>query len=118
MYGVPTNLDLSGFAQRPLTQIAIGEFQVQLLFHPQGSISVEGAWELRDEHGALVDQSLPNEQRSEYRLHRLLRQQVIRWDIDPPSSFSLTFANGLILRVFDDSQQYESFAIQPGDIFV
>jgi hypothetical protein len=115
MYGVLESLDLSEFAARRLTQIAVGEFQVQFLFHPEGSISVEGAWELRDEDGALVDHSLPNEQRSEYRLHRLLGQQVVRWEIDPPMSFSLTFANGLVLRVFDDSEQYESFAIQPGD---
>jgi hypothetical protein len=47
-----------------------------------------------------------------------LGQLVIGSQIDPPRSFSLWFANGLVLRVFDSSRQYESFSIQPGDIYV
>lgn len=38
--------------------------------------------------------------------------------IDPAQSFSLTFSSGHRLTVFDDSDLYESFSIQPGDIFV
>jgi hypothetical protein len=30
----------------------------------------------------------------------------------------LRFDNGYTLRVFDHSTQYESFSIQPGDIYV
>ena len=57
MYGVPLDLDLSKFKAATLIQIAIGEHQVQFHFHPEGSISVEGRWELRNASGALVDQS-------------------------------------------------------------
>jgi hypothetical protein len=38
--------------------------------------------------------------------------------VDPPRSFTLRFASGNRLIVFDDSEEYESFSIQPGDIFV
>jgi hypothetical protein len=48
----------------------------------------------------------------------LLGQLVVSSQIDPPRSFSLRFGNGLVLRVFDNSPQYESFSIQPGDIHV
>ena len=118
MYGVPKDLDLSGFVGKILTQIAIGEFQVQFNFHPDGHISAMGDWELRDHDGSLIDRALPNKERSEYRLHLLLGQEVACWEIDPPRLLSLGFASGHVLRVFDDSQQYESFMIQPGDIVV
>lgn len=118
MHGVPLDLDLSYFVGKTLTQVSIGEFQVQFAFHPEGIVSVEGDWELRDSTGSLVDRSGPNDERTEYRLHRLLGQDVARWEIDPPTSFSLTFANGLVLRVFDNSTQYESFSIHPGEIYV
>jgi len=39
-------------------------------------------------------------------------------EVDAPRSFALRFAGGEELRVFDDSDQFESFSIQPGDIFV
>lgn len=38
--------------------------------------------------------------------------------VHAPDWFELRFEGGLAPRVFDDSEQYESFSIQPGDIFV
>ena len=118
MYGVPKNLNLSPFLGRTLIQLGIGEFQVQFVFHPEGNISVEGDWELRDADGSLVDRSISNDKRPEYRLHRLLGHEVARWEIEPPTSLSLSFTNGCVLRIFDNSKQYESFSIQPGNIYV
>jgi hypothetical protein len=118
VYGVPENLDLSHFIGKTLTPIPLGEFQIQFCFHPTGTISVEGDWELVDSQGALVDRAMENAARSEYRVHRLLGQDVISFEIDAPRSLSLKFTSGLVLRIFDNSPAYESFSIQPGDIYV
>ena len=118
MRGVPEDLDLSIFADKTLTLVGIGEFEVSFHFHPDGLLAVQGDWELVGEDGSVIDRSIPNEERVELRVHRLLGELVIGSQIDPPRSFSLRFANGLVLRVFDNSPQYESFSIQPGDIYV
>jgi hypothetical protein len=61
---------------------------------------------------------MPNNERSTYKVHRLLGKRVTGHDLNAPESFKLHFENGLALTVFDDSDRYESFSIQPGDIFV
>ena len=118
MYGVPKDLNLTQFIGQTLIQIPIGEFQIQFHFHRGGIVSVEGDWELANSEGALIDRSMENANRPAYHVHRLLGQDVVAFTIDAPRSFSLQFANGLALRVFDNSRAYESFSIQPGDIYV
>ncbi len=126
MYGVPRDLDLSRFVGATLIQVCLGEFQVQFHFQAAGSVSshgmlhlgVERHWELRDESGRIVDRAEPTSDREAYRLHRLLGRAVTGTTVDAPRSFALHFVTGEELRVFDDSDQYESFSIQPGDIFV
>ena len=126
MYGVPRDLDLSRFIGATLIQVCLGEFQVQFHFHAAGGvgshrmlhIDVERRWELRDESDRIVDRAEPNSDRHASRLHRLLGRAVTETVVDAPCSFALRFASGEELRVFDDSDQYESFSIQPGDIFV
>ena len=118
MHGVPANLDLSIFRRAVLTQVGIGEFQIQFHLHPAGLISVEGNWELLDSAGTIIDRAKPNEGRDVFRLHVPLGKTVERSSVDAPRSFSLGFESGYMLTVFDDSREYESFSIQPGDIFV
>ena len=128
MYGVPKNLDLSRFDGALLTQICIGEFQVQFHFqqvasnfHQSASISVEGKWEVRDSAGLFVDwmeRHASLSQRDSFYAHRLLGSTVTAYRVDPPESLTLQFSSGHTLTVFDDSRQYESFSIQPGDIYV
>jgi len=119
MHGVPANLDLERFSGSILTQICLGEFQQQFHFaEPTLSISVEGGWEVSNAASELVDRSLENDVRDAYRLHRLLGRSVVGHVLNPPHSFTLRFDNGWSLTVFDNSREYESFSIQPGDIFV
>jgi hypothetical protein len=126
MYGVPADLDLAMFVGAKLTQLGVGEFQLQFNFMapvesrwgPGPSIGVEGKWELRDGAGELVDRSMSNAEREVYRVHVILGHDVVATNLDAPHSFSLRFDDGHELTVFDDSKQYESFSIQPGDIFV
>ena len=84
MYGVPKDLNLNFLVGGKLTGILLGEFQLQFLFHPESNVSVEGDWELVAPDGSIVDTSTKNLERAEYRLHRLLGQDVVGWAVDPP----------------------------------
>lgn len=118
MHGVPADLDLSIFHQAALIQVCLGEYQVDFHFHPQACICVEGDWELVDARGERIDHKHENGDQRPYHLHRLLGQSVTASVINPPESFSLYFADGEVLRIFDSSHDCESVSIQPGDIFI
>jgi hypothetical protein len=118
MDGVPADLALSGFTNAVLIQICLGEYQVQFHFHPVGSISVEAKWELRDTSGTVVDGMDRKVRRDAIYAHRLLGKRITGASLDAPRSFSLRFESGDVLTIYDDSREYESFSIQPGDIFV
>ena len=120
MHGVPANLDLTAFHGAPLEQIALGEHQIQFRFGAERrtEIGVEGHWELRGPDGALLDQQMETREREVYRIHVLLSRTVTDSHVNAPRSFALTFDSGHVLRVFDDSTHYESFSIQPGDVYV
>jgi len=122
MHGVPQDLDLSRFQNAELIQVCIGEYQIQFHFHGGDQISVEGKWELRDPAGSLIDvverATLPYSHLGPLHFHVLLGNSVSNYSVNSPQSFSLRFTSGHILRVYDDSQQYESFSIHPGNIFV
>jgi len=87
-----------------------------------GLITVESAWELLGADGTIIDRSLDDDQlpsdRDAYRLHVLLGCRVVEAKAEPPKSISLTFEKGYTLRVIDDSEQYESFHIDPGGIHI
>jgi hypothetical protein len=118
MYGVPADLDLSAFEGSTLEQVAIGTHQIAFHFAPQGSIAVDGAWELLDRHGAVVDRSLEPSEREVYRVHSCLEQRVLSARVESSSSIALTFYSGHVLRIVDDSDRYESFHLQPGDVHI
>jgi hypothetical protein len=123
VYGVPANLDLTDFHGATLIQIGIAEQTLHFIFQPRlpnpfHYIMVEGSWEVRDADGAILDRVQEHACRATYRIHKLLSRHVVGSVVDAPGSFTLSFDSGHQLQVFDDSQQYESFSIQPGDIFV
>ena len=103
-------------------QAVIAENEIQFHFHPEGCIAVEGKWELRDSSGGLLDASLEDDMlpdsRECFRVHKILGKTVRQFTINAPLSFSLYFDSGHVLTIFDDSKEYESFSIQPGDIYI
>ncbi len=117
MYGVPEDLDLSRLVGDALDQVCLGAHELQFRFRGGTTLSVRGHWELHDDSGGLVDRALEPSERDCYRLHRLLGATVTGFALDAPRSFALAFG-GLRLTVFDDSDQYESFEIQPDGIIV
>lgn len=121
----PSDLNLSAFYGASLNPICLGPFDLQFNFSSGANLTVEGSWQLLDAKGALVDGSegrdgdAPgNQSHANWRVHSLLGDIVESGVVDPPRSFTLRFASGNRLIVFDDSDKYESFSIQPGDIFV
>ena len=117
MYGVPDDLPLQRFVGDAVVQICIGLDGVHFVFGRAGTIAVEGRWELIDGTGAVVDLHREHGQREAYRVHVILNEDVTRFDIDPPRSFSLVFASGHRLVVSDDAG-YEAFHIYPDGIHV
>jgi hypothetical protein len=117
MFGIPEDLDLTFLHGRELVQVCLELYQVQFHFHPEGTVAVEGEWELLDVDGALLDRSKPPPRTEPFQLHLLLGQRVAESQIGP-RWIALRFVNGELLRVFDNSTKYESFSIQPGDIVV
>jgi hypothetical protein len=116
MHGVPANLDLSFFHAAELVQVCLGVHQVQFHFHPQGSISVEGRWELMDGTSRVIDRHCDPPRQDAYQFHRVLGRSVECTEIEPPTSFAVRFTGGLVLRVFVDVSLYEDVSIQPGNI--
>jgi|APSaa5957512576_1039674.scaffolds.fasta_scaffold225922_1 hypothetical protein len=122
MYGVPAEIDLSPFSDTILEMVSLGQYQITLHFNSEASITIEGAWELADKNATIIDQSLNRDQqpseRESYKIHACIGQRVIKATAEPPRSILLNFENGYSLRIIDDSEQYESFHIQPGDIHI
>ncbi len=118
MYRVHRNLDLTAFHGATCIQIAIGEFQIQFHFHPLGSISIDGRWELRCADGTKVDQAIENKDREAFRVHKILGKSVRESFVNSPTSFGLRFENGCELEIFDDSCHFESCQIGPNDIVI
>ena len=120
MYGVPSDLPLSGFVGAECNQIALGQFQIQFHFAGTGSILAESGWELRNSVGEVIDRSCAHGDRECYRVHGIIDVQVARYVIDPPRSFTLYFQTGHALTIFDDSEHYECFSLHliDGDVIV
>ena len=121
MYGVSTELPLHHFVGQTLECITICPYQISFNFSTgRDTICAMGSWELHDENNDLIDKEIAIDQlkiadRDSYRIHKVVGQDVTAYDIDSPLSFTLRFANGYSLRIFDDSPQYEFISITIGD---
>jgi hypothetical protein len=125
MYGIPADLDLRALHGRRLDQLCLGSFDLQFHFSGGYTITVTGSWRLLNAQGTTLDESdgpvaepPGNRSRAGWRLANLLSDTVQDSRVEPPLSFTLVFSSGHQLVILDDSHEYESFSIQPGDIFV
>jgi hypothetical protein len=113
-------LNLAPFVGASLQRIDLGKWIIHFQFEmqPNGVIGVEGEWELCGPSGAVIDRQQEPAERECYKLHHLLLHNVVSYQVSPPEWFSLTFDNGMMLKVYDKSRQYESFSIQPGNVYI
>ena len=113
MHGLnPTDID----ALRPLqgaeiTQVCLGPYDIQFNFMPRGNVSVQGRCELLDSTGTILDVWQERTKPGPCRFIELFESPVQEVVIDSPRSFVLRFANSLVLRIVDSSDQYESFSV-------
>ncbi|MGL6074086.1 MAG: hypothetical protein ACRC8S_07995 [Fimbriiglobus sp.] len=117
MYGVPADLDLSFLIGAALYQVHLMPYQLNLVFDPDARFFVEGDWELVAD-GVVVDRHQPWPRQEPYHWHRVLDRRVVGWSVSPPKSLAVEFEGGLVLRLYDSSEHYESFLIEPGCIVV
>jgi hypothetical protein len=87
-------------------------------FEPEGSIGVESRWVLRTAEGDGVESTRESLSGDIGLLRRVLGRRVTTSSVDPPTSFTLMFDDGTTFTVFDDSEEFESFCIHPGDIYI
>jgi len=122
VYGVTSALNLEMFKGAVLDHIAVARYVIAFCFDPEASLSVEGSWELLGPNGELLDKSeSPDKSNADHgplRIHACIGRAVCSAVAEPPRSIAIEFEEGFVLRIFDDSEKYESFHIQPGDIHV
>jgi hypothetical protein len=94
-----TILNLAFLHGAELIKVCRGLHQSQLHFHPAGSISVEGEWELRDGAVVRIDGWHDGPDRRPYQLHRLLGRRLAGSDVSAPEWFAVRFEDGNVLRV-------------------
>jgi len=85
-------------------------------------ISVESKWKVIAPDGSIHDQADEHFEsiadRPNLRLQILLGQAVTRTQLHPPKSISLHFSGGYELRLYDSSENFESFHIYPDEIHI
>ena len=94
-----------------IIQIGVGEYQVNFDLHKGGTIAVEGRCELIDPSGKLVDAWDRGTRSREFRFLDLLGRVITDVAIDTQKSFVVTLDDSSRLRIVDNSDQYESFAV-------
>ena len=130
MHGVPADLDLEMFVGARLIQVCLGGWDLQFHFQQQlegdahnrmRDLSVEGKWEFRSSDGDLIDEGDLRDGPSRtapLQFQQVISQTVSGWSIHAPDWIELELSNGVTIRVYDDPDGYESFSIQPGNIFI
>ena len=107
MYGFPTDLDLSPIVGEFTTQIQVGQFDLQFTlgeFHFIAETNLE-LWRGSDLVGAWKQSEwLPAS------FYDLMNSAVTSYEITR-SGLSLSFENGLVAVIRDDSDRYESAQI-------
>jgi hypothetical protein len=116
VYGIQKNADFSFLLGKTVEQVCLGQYQTQIhlddanisieckhtLFVAEGSREI--IWE-RDE--------FPSEG-----ISKLLGQSLSRVAVEDSGALEFTFSQGDRLSLFDDSEQYESFQITCGVLWI
>jgi hypothetical protein len=110
MYGLPANFDGSIFVGRFLEQICFTENQVALHFDDAISIVIGSSfsYETSQPQSTIILAKMPL---VESNLMQLLGFAVAKAFGDKDGTLTLRFENNHIFKCFDDSCQYESYAI-------
>lgn len=113
VHGIPDSDTFAFIEGRVLEQLCFGQPSLILNFDDDLSITVEGSLgiALPGAEEITVDDALGVAST----LVRLISDVVADTGVSDSRSISLTFGGGQILRLIDNSEQYESFQIRHGD---
>ena len=116
MYGVPKTTDFSFLLGKTVEQVCLGQYQTQIhLDDANVSIECRHALFLAENSREVIwrRDEFPSEG-----ISKLLGQTLSRVTVGDSGALELTFSQGDCLSLFDDSEQYESFQITCGDIWI
>jgi hypothetical protein len=115
VYRIPTDLDLKSLCGLTVVQVALGEHEVIINLHPEGSITLLGGWSLNSRSGAVIDRSMENAKRETSSIHKILGMKIRGWRVKDDRHLSLSIGE-FDLEIEDSSDQYESFSISHGEL--
>ena len=93
-------------------------YTLHLSFSCGLSFSVGGVLEYCAPDGSVVEQGEPERLRSSSRMGALVGVVVTHYEVDAPHALVVHFGNAGVLRLRDDTEQYEAFQIEPLGIVV
>src|SRR5690349_6610382 len=115
MYRIPANLDLHDIIGSEIYEIGWGKYHIIFNFYSKRNITVESLIELWNE-GKVLTTWAQNEQWSNHLVQNILQVKVTSYQVESDTVLAIHFENGYTLRIYDNSDQYESFEIGPGPI--
>lgn len=108
MFGLPKDFDGSIFLSRTLEQICLNENTIYFHFDRGIFISVESAYSYF-EADLVSDDQLTEVPKFDANVLRLLGKSIRRATGSSDGTLSLVFETGQMLKIFDTSDQYESY---------
>jgi hypothetical protein len=102
MHGLSEDLDLDFLPGRRLTQVCLGEFQVQMRFDADVTIDVEGEFTLDGHRRAVADATV---------LSKLIGHVIGSVTKEGKGDLRLRFGEHVLI-LHDSNREYESYSIQ------
>ena len=114
MYRISDELDLKEIIGSEIEQICSTRFGVQLHFSSGTSLSVQSDINLLD-GDRIIGSWNQGENWSSVSFQRLLNIPVRKYSVPNNRLLQIELADGLVLQIYDSSDQYESFQITKKD---
>ena len=108
MYGLPEDIDLTFLIGEELIQYAVGQNEIILNFHPGASITVESELKVTSPLGSFAATS---PRLAAVHVDGLLGSVIVTATGTPDGTTSLTFDDGTVVEIFDNTEHYESYTI-------
>lgn len=110
MYRIPDDLVLNEIVGSEIQQICCGKYDVQFHFHSGTNIAVQGDVTLLDGDRIIGNWTESGNWTNVF-FQQLLNLAVIGYFVPNDRLLQINFEQGLVLQLYDSSDQYESFQI-------
>lgn len=108
MYGLPADFDAAFFVGKRLEMVCINANQIYLHFSGDTTITIEAEYSVHQGDFEPERHAVPT--LAPLTL-TLLEHAVVSAQGDPGGTLTIAFDNGVVVRCFDSSRQYESYRI-------